>query len=75
MFWKYAQLKVLLNIYFTWKISSLYFNFTPIIFNIVINNSYDYILELMLDLVTILCINTKIMKSSLNFGNYFLTDH
>ena len=34
---------------FTWKISSLYFNFTPVIFNILVNNLYDDILQLMLD--------------------------
>ena len=49
MFWKYARLKVQLNINFTWKISSLYISFTPIIFNIFINNLYDDFLQLMLD--------------------------
>ena len=41
MFPKYIRLKVLMNIDFTWRISSLYANFTPIIFNILVNNSYD----------------------------------
>ena len=49
MFPKYIRLKVLLNIDFTWRISSLYVNFTPVIFNILVNNSYDDILQLMLD--------------------------
>ena len=34
---------------FTWKKSSLYFNFTPVIFNILVNNLYDDIFQLMLD--------------------------
>ena len=49
MFWKCVRLKVILNIDFTWKISSLYFNFTLVIFNILVNNLYDDILQLMLD--------------------------
>ena len=43
---------------FTWKISSLYFNFTPVIFNILVNNLYDDILQLVLDPV-IYKINSK----------------
>ena len=38
-----------IDIDFTWKISSLYFNFTPVVFNILVNNLYDDILELVLD--------------------------
>ena len=49
MFWKCVWLKVILNIDFTWKISSLYFNFTLVIFNILGNNLYDDILQLILD--------------------------
>ena len=49
MFWKCVRLKVLLNIDFTWKKSSLYFNFTPIIFDIVVNILYDDILQVIPD--------------------------
>ena len=38
-----------IDIDFTWKISSLYFNFTPIVFNILVNNLYDDILQLVLN--------------------------
>ena len=41
MFWKECG--------FYLEISSLYFTFTPIIFNILVDNLYGYFLQLMLD--------------------------
>ena len=58
MLWKNVRAKVLLNIDFTWKISELGFNFTPVVFNILVNSLYDDIIQLMLDPV-IQKINSK----------------
>ena len=66
-----SSIELLLGKYFTWKIPSLYFNFTPIMFNILIDNLYDDILQLKLDpLIQKIFKYSKLVFFFVNF-NYF----